>query len=119
MSILGTLAKKVYAVTSDLDTRVNQSSARLSSVESAIDDLGGGVTFFDDYSEPTFTEGVLTSTTTWTSDGGTKVSSKTFSYTSGNLTSVVEKDGSDAVTLTKTLTYDSSGNLESITKDYA
>lgn len=73
----------------------------------------------DDYSEPTFTGGVLTSLTTWTSNGGTKVSSKTFSYTSGNLTSVVEKDGSDVTTLTKTLTYDSSGNLESVTKDYA
>ena len=74
---------------------------------------------FDDYSEPTFTDGILTSLTTWASNGGTKVSSKTFSYTSGNLTSVVEKDGSDVITLTKTLTYDSSGNLESITKDYA
>ena len=80
---------------------------------------GGGPTLTDDYSEPTFTNGVLTSLTTWTSDGGTKVSSKTFSYTSGNLTSVVEKDGSDLTTLTKTLTYDSSGNLESIEKDYA
>lgn len=81
---------------------------------------GGGVpTLTDDYSEPTFTDGILTSLTTWTSDGGTKVSSKTFSYTSGNLTSVVEKDGSDVITLTKTLTYDAEGNLASITKDYA
>jgi YD repeat-containing protein len=73
----------------------------------------------DSYVEPTFTDGVLTSLTTWTSNGGTKVSSKTFSYTSGNLTSVVEKDGSDVITLTKTLTYDGDGNLASITKDYA
>ena len=73
----------------------------------------------DDYSEPTFTDGILTSLTTWTSDGGTKVSSKTFSYTSGNLTSVVEKDGSNVITLTKTLTYDGDGNVSSITKDYA
>lgn len=80
---------------------------------------GGGPTLTDDYSEPTFTDGILTSLTTWTSDGGTKVSSKTFSYTSGNLTSVVEKDGSDVITLTKTLTYDAEGNLASITKDYA
>ena len=112
MSILGTLAKKVYSVTSDLDARVSQASSRLSSVESAINPT-------DDYSEPTFTGGVLTSLTTWTSDGGTKVSSKTFTYTSGNLTRVVEKDGSDITTLTKTLTYDSGGNLETVTKDYA
>ena len=80
---------------------------------------GGGPTLTDDYSEPTFTDGILTSLTTWTSNGGTKVSSKTFSYTSGNLTSVVEKDGSDVTTLTKTLTYDGDGNVSSITKDYA
>ena len=73
----------------------------------------------DIYAEPTFTDGVLTSLTTWTSNGGTKISSKTFSYTSGNLTSVVEKDGSDTTTLTKTLTYDAEGNLASVTKDYA
>lgn len=74
----------------------------------------------DLYSEPTFTGGVLQSITTWTDNGkGAKVGSKTFTYTSGNLTSVIEKDGSDTTTLTKTLTYDSGGNLESITKDYA
>ena len=73
----------------------------------------------DDYSEPTFTDGILTSLTTWTSDGGTKVSSKAFTYTSGNLTSVVEKDGSDVTTLTKTIAYDGDGNVSSITKDYA
>ena len=74
----------------------------------------------DNYSESTFTDGVLTAMTTWTDSGkGTKVGSKTFSYTSGNLTSVIEKDGSDVTTLTKTLTYDAEGNLASITKDYA
>jgi len=74
----------------------------------------------DSFSEPTFSSGVLQSITTWTDSGkGTKVGSKTFTYTSGNLTSVVEKDGSDTTTLTKTLTYDGDGNLASITKDYA
>lgn len=74
----------------------------------------------DSYSEPVFTGGVLTSLTIWMdSSKGAKVSSKTFSYTSGNLTSVVEKDGSDVTTLTKTLSYDGDGNLASITKDYA
>lgn len=74
----------------------------------------------DSYSEPTFSNGVLQSITTWTDSGRvTKVGSKTFTYTSGNLTSVVEKDGSDATTLTKTIAYDGDGNLASITKDYA
>jgi len=80
---------------------------------------GGGPTLTDDYSEPTFTDGILTSLTTWTSNGGTKVSSKTFSYTSGNLTSVVEKDGSNVTTLTQTIAYDGDGNVSSITKDFA
>jgi len=75
----------------------------------------------DSFSEPVFNSGGdLTSLTTWTDSGkGTKVGSKAFTYTSGNLTSVVEKDGSDTTTLTKTLTYDAGGNLASITKDYA
>lgn len=74
----------------------------------------------DSYSEPTFSNGVLQSITTWTDSGkGTKVGSKTFTYTSGNLTSVVEKDGSDTTTLTKTIAYDGDGNVASITKDYA
>ena len=74
----------------------------------------------DNYSEFTFDEGLLTALTTWADSGkATKVSSKAFTYTDGNLTSVVEKDGSDVTTLTKTLTYDTDGNLESLTKDYA
>jgi YD repeat-containing protein len=74
----------------------------------------------DSYSEPTFSNGVLQSITTWTDSGRvTKVGSKTFTYTSGNLTSVVEKDGSDTTTLTKTIAYDGDGNVSSITKDYA
>ena len=97
---------------SDVPSLQAVASSLLSIVESAINPT-------DDYSEPTFTDGILTSLTTWTSNEGTKVSSKTFTYTSGNLTSVVEKDGSDVTTLTKTLTYDGDGNLASITKDYA
>ena len=74
----------------------------------------------DSYSETTFTNGLLSGLTFWSnSSKSTKLSSKVFSYTSGNLTSVVEKDGSDVTTLTKILTYDSDGNLASITKDYA
>ena len=58
--------------------------------------------------------------TTWTSSlKTTLVGSKAFTYTNGLLTSIVESDENGAVHLTKTITYDSSGNLESVTKDYA
>lgn len=75
----------------------------------------------DSYAETTFnTDGILVSSTTWSSPAKTsKIGSKVLTYTNGSLTSIVEKDGSDVTTLTKTLTYDSSGNLESIEKDYA
>lgn len=74
----------------------------------------------DNYTESTFTDGVLTAMTTWTNNlKSTLVSSKAFTYTNGLLTHVVEKDENNAVHLTKTLTYDSDGNLESVTKDYA
>lgn len=93
--------------------------AELKSLSTRIDGIGG-VSLSDNYSEPTFTNGLLTSLTTWTNSGkATKVSSKAFTYTSGSLTSIVEKDGSDTTVLTKTLTYDADGNLESLTKDYA
>ena len=75
----------------------------------------------DDYTEPTFdSDGVLTAMSTWTSSlKSTVVSSKAFTYTEGLLTQIVERDENNAVHLTKTITYDSDGNLESITKDYA
>lgn len=80
----------------------------------------GPTNLSDSYSETTFTNGLLSGLTLWaTSSKLVKLSSKTFTYTSGNLTSVVEKDGSDVITLTKTLTYDGDGNVSSITKDYA
>ena len=101
---------------SQIGTKVG---TELKSLSDRIDGIGGDSSS-DNYSEPTFTDGLLTALTTWTDSGkGTKVSSKAFTYTDGNLTSVVEKDGSDVTTLTKTLTYDVEGNLESITKDYA
>ena len=98
--------------------------SKIKELEALINSGGGGggnpTSPTDDYTESTFSSGVLTAMTTWTSSlKTTLVGSKAFTYTSGNLTSVVEKDGSDVTTLTKTLTYDSSGNLESITKDYA
>lgn len=75
----------------------------------------------DSYSETDFnSEGLLVGTTIWSSSAkSSKVGSKVLTYTGGNLTSVVEKDGSDVTTLTKTIAYDGDGNVSSITKDYA
>jgi YD repeat-containing protein len=106
----------VASILAQIGTKVG---TELKSLSTRIDNIGG-VSLTDNYSELTFDEGLLTALTTWTNSGkGTKVSSKAFTYTDGNLTSVVEKDGSDVTTLTKTLTYDAEGNLASITKDYA
>jgi hypothetical protein len=75
----------------------------------------------DSYAETTFnTDGILVSSTTWSSPAKTsKIGSKVLTYTNGSLTRIVEKDGSDVITLTKTITYDGDGNVSSTTKDYA
>ena len=98
--------------------------SKIKELEALINSGGGGggnpTSPTDDYTESTFSSGVLTAMTTWTSSlKSTLVSSKAFTYTNGLLTQVVEKDENDAVHLTKTITYDSDGNLESVTKDYA
>jgi hypothetical protein len=98
--------------------------SKIKELEDQINSGGGGggnpTSPTDDYTESTFTDGVLTAMTTWTSDlKNTLVSSKAFTYTNGLLTQVVERDEDNAVHLTKTITYDSDGNLESIAKDYA
>ena len=102
-SILEQIGTKVGQELKALDAKIGQSNGST-----------------DSYLETTFTNGLLSGLTLWASSSkSTKLSSKVFTYTSGNLTSVVEKDGSDVTTLTKTLTYDGDGNLESVTKDYA
>lgn len=80
---------------------------------------GGDSTLTDSYTENTFTNGVLTGQSKYTSNGGTLLETKTFTYTSGNLTQIVVKDGSNVTTLTQTIAYDGDGNVSSITKDYA
>ena len=72
----------------------------------------------DSYAENTFTNGVLTGQSKYTSNGGDLLETKTFTYTSGNLTQVLVKDGSNVTTLTQTIAYDGDGNVSSITKDY-
>lgn len=73
----------------------------------------------DSYTENTYSSGVLTGQSKYTSNGGDLLETKTFTYTDGNLTQVVVKYGDDSVMLTQTLAYDAEGNLASITKDYA
>lgn len=73
----------------------------------------------DSYIENTYTNGVLTGQSKYTSDGGDLLETKTFTYTNGNLTQVVVKYGDDTTILTQTIAYDGDGNVSSITKDYA
>lgn len=80
---------------------------------------GGGDTETDSYTENTFSNGLLTSQSKYTSNGGTLLETKTFTYTNGTLTQVLVKDGSNVTTLTQTIAYDGDGNVSSITKDYA
>lgn len=90
------------------------------SAEDIADSLKNELTSVDSYSETTYTNGMVSEINTWsTSSKSNLVRTKSFTYTNGLLTQVVERDGNNAVHLTKTITYDSDGNLESITKDYA
>jgi pyruvoyl-dependent arginine decarboxylase (PvlArgDC) len=73
----------------------------------------------DSYTENTYSSGVLTGQSKYTSNGGYLLETKAFTYTSGNLTKVVVKYGDDSTILTQTIAYDGDGNVSSITKDYA
>jgi len=73
----------------------------------------------DSYTTNTYTNGVLTGQSMYTTNGGDLLETKTFTYTNGNLTQVVVKYGDDTTILTQTIAYDGDGNLSSITKDYA
>jgi len=97
---------------------------RASGLESQIDEIssgggGGNTEAADDYSELTFNEGVLTAIRTWADSTKSElVKGKLFTYEEGRLAEVADFDEVNVTVLTKTLTYDSEGNLESITKDY-
>jgi len=102
MSILGQIGAKV-------GTKISSLSGRVSALESS-----------DSYSETTYTNGVVSQITTWsTSSKSNLLQTKVFTYTNGLLTQILVTDGSNATELTQTFTYDSEENLESITKDYA
>ena len=111
MSILGQIGAKV-------GTELSSLSSRVTSLESS--GGGGGSSPVDSYSETTYTNGVVTSISTWSTSSKTNlVQTKSFTYTDGLLTQIVVADGSSVTELTTTIAYDSNGNLESITKDYA
>lgn len=112
MSILGQIGAKV-------GTEISSLSGRVSALESNSGG-GGGSSPVDSYSETTYTNGLVSQISTWsTSSKSNLVQTKTFTYTNGLLTQIVVADGSSVTELTQTFTYDSDGNLESITKDYA
>jgi flagellar biosynthesis component FlhA len=100
--ILGQIGAKVA-------TKISSLSSRVSALESN-----------DSYSETTYTDGLVSQISTWsTSSKSTLLQTKAFTYTNGLLTQILVTDGSITTELTQTLAYDSDGNLESITKDYA
>ena len=89
----------------------NSASSRLSG-------LAGNNT----YSEIAYNaNGNVSTVTTYTdSTKATLVKTKTLSYTSGSLTGIVVTDSGGTTVLTQTLAYDAtSGDLDSIEKDYA
>ncbi len=81
-----------------------------------------GLSGADDYSEIGYdANGNVSTVTTYTdSTKATLVKTKTLSYTSGSLTGIVVTDSGGNTVLTQTLAYDAtSGDLDSIEKDYA
>lgn len=112
-SILAQIGTKIGVELSSLNSRVN-------ALESNGGGGGGGDTPVDSYSETTYTNGLVSEINTWsTNSKANLVQTKTFTYTEGLLTQIVVADGSSVTELTQVFTYDSEGNLESITKDFA
>jgi hypothetical protein len=69
------------------------------------------------YSEFTFTNDVLTTIDTWTDSTKTeKISTRTFTYTNGSVTRIVEIYESGE-TVIKSIVYDGSGNLSSVVSE--
>jgi hypothetical protein len=67
------------------------------------------------YSEFIFTNDVLTAIDTWTDSTKTeKISTRTFTYTNGSVTQIIETDGSGEITSIKSIIYDGNGNLSSV-----
>jgi hypothetical protein len=100
--------------------------SKIKELEALINSGGGGggnpTSPTDDYSEIGYdANGNVSTVTTYTdSTKATLVKTKTLSYTSGSLTGMVVTDSGGNTVLTQTLAYDAtSGDLDSIEKDYA
>ena len=114
------------AVLAQIGTKLGTSIKSLSSRVTALEQSGGGGGGggdlpVDSYTESTFDgSGNLTQMTTWASSAKLSlVTIKTFEYVGGALSQIVQTDNSGETILTTTLSYDSSGNFASLTKDYA
>jgi hypothetical protein len=95
------------------------SISEVDGLQAALDSAGNATAPSDTYSEPTYSNGVLTAITTWNSNiKAVLVQTKNFTYTAGKLTQIVVKDGNNATTLTKTISY-TGDTLANITEDYA
>jgi len=107
-------------ILSQIGTAVGTEFKSLGSRVDTLESGGGGSSEVDSYSETTYTNGLVSQISTWsTSSKSNLVQTKSFTYANGLLTQIVVADGSSVTELTQTITYDSEGNLESITKDYA
>ena len=113
---IATNASNIATNTTNIAT--NASNIALNATD--ISALQTKTTPVDSYSETTYTNGLVTGISTWSTSSKTNlVQTKSFTYTNGLLTEIEIADGSNVTELTTTFTYDSNGNLESITKDYA
>ena len=83
------------------------------------DDTLEELTSSDRYSETSFTDGVLTSISTYKdSSKTTLINTKTFTYTDGRLTSIEIRNELNIRTFLQTITNTSNGAVETITKDF-
>ena len=83
-------------------------------------DLSFKAAYQNYYHEFTYVSGGLSLIEIWESASKvTKLFEKSFTYTSGSLTGLVITDILASQTLSKTLTYDGSGNLQTITRFYS
>lgn len=111
-------------ILAQLGTAIGGQIGSLSSRVSAIENDGGGgsgASPVDSFDEITYgADGSVTIITTYSTPSKLNiVQSKVFTYQSGNLYQILTRNGSNETIMLKTLTYDSDGNLESVSKDYA
>lgn len=113
---------ELYKVGQFVRVEFDESATNLENVKNALTSQINAIspsTPTDSYVENTFTESLLTSQIKYTSDGGTLIHTKEFTYQDGNLTQVTTTNTDNDIILLQTIAYDVDGNVSSITKDYA